>query len=66
VSIPSAVRRRLQIKPATTLEWVIEGNTVRVIPIPEDPVAALRGAGKKGETRRLLEDRRRDRHKDGR
>jgi len=64
-SIPSAVRKQLRIRPDTLLEWVVEGHTVRVIPIPDDPIAALRGSGKKGETRRLLADRRRDRGRDG-
>ena len=65
VSIPSEVRKQLQIKPETQLEWIVEGTTVRVIPIPDDPIAALRGSGKKGEVRRLLADRRRDRRRDG-
>ncbi|HEY2388934.1 MAG TPA: AbrB/MazE/SpoVT family DNA-binding domain-containing protein [Candidatus Binatia bacterium] len=53
------------MRPDTLLEWVVEGHTVRVIPIPDDPIGALRGSGKKGETRRLLADRRRDRRRDG-
>ena len=65
VSIPAAVRKKLQLKPETLLEWIIEGNTVRVIPIPDDPIAAFRGSGNKGEVRRLLADRRRDRRRDG-
>lgn len=65
VSIPSAVRKQLRIRPETQLEWVVEGSTVRVIPIPDDPVAALRGSGTKGEVKRLLADRRRDRRRDG-
>jgi AbrB family looped-hinge helix DNA binding protein len=65
VSIPSKIRKQLHIKPDTQLEWVVEGSTVRVIPIPDDPIAALRGSGKKGDVRRLLDDRRRDRRKDG-
>ena len=64
VSIPSAVRKRLHIKPETLLEWIIEGNTARVVPIPDDPIAAFRGSGKKGEVRRLLADRRRDQRRD--
>jgi AbrB family looped-hinge helix DNA binding protein len=65
VSIPSAVRKRLQIKPETVLEWIVEGSTARVIPLPDDPIATLRGAGRKGEVRRLLVDRRADRRHDG-
>ena len=65
VSIPSEVRKRLHIKPDTLLEWVVEGNAVRVIPIPDDPITALRGSGRKGEVRRLLADRDRDRRRDG-
>ena len=65
VSIPAAIRRKLHITANTALEWIVEGSAVRVIPIPEDPIAALRGSGKRGAVRRLLEDRRRDRRRDG-
>lgn len=65
VSIPVEVRRKLGITARTSLEWVIDGNTVPVIPIPEDPVTALRGSGKPGAVRRLLADRRRDARRNG-
>jgi AbrB family looped-hinge helix DNA binding protein len=61
VSVPSKVRKKLQIGPNSTLEWVVEGNTARVIPLPADPVKAFRGSGKKGMVNRLLKDRARDR-----
>ncbi|MGH7851983.1 MAG: AbrB/MazE/SpoVT family DNA-binding domain-containing protein [Candidatus Binatia bacterium] len=64
VSVPSEVRRKLRIGPHTTLEWVVEGTTARVIPLPDDPVAAFRGSGSKGMTKRLLAERQRDRHKE--
>lgn len=66
VSIPAEVRRRLQIEPETLVEWLVEGNTARVIPVPKDPVAALRGSGRPGTVQRLLADRRRDRRRDAR
>jgi AbrB family looped-hinge helix DNA binding protein len=65
VSIPAAIRRRLRIAPNTLLEWIVEGTTVRVIPIPDDPIAALRGSGKRGAVGRLLKDRGRERKRDG-
>ena len=65
-SIPASVRRRLSIGPNTSLEWIIEETTVRVVPIPEDPIGALRGSGKRGAVKRLLVDRRKDRLQDGR
>ncbi|MGH7805432.1 MAG: AbrB/MazE/SpoVT family DNA-binding domain-containing protein [Candidatus Binatia bacterium] len=65
VSIPSDIRQKLGIKADTRIEWVVEGNTLRAIPLPDDPVAALRGSGKKREVERLLSDRRRDRRRDG-
>jgi bifunctional DNA-binding transcriptional regulator/antitoxin component of YhaV-PrlF toxin-antitoxin module len=61
VSIPSALRRKLKLKAQTLVEWVIEGNALRAIPIPDDPIAALRGSGKKGAVARLLAERARDR-----
>jgi AbrB family looped-hinge helix DNA binding protein len=64
VSIPAPVRRQLRIKADTTLEWVVEGNTVRVIPLPDDPLAAFRGSGRGGGVKQLLRDRRRDRARD--
>ena len=65
VSIPAAVRRQLHITANTALEWIVEGNAARVVPIPDDPIAALRGSGKRGAVRRLLQDRRRDKQRGG-
>ena len=64
ISIPSVVRKQLHIGPNTTLEWVIEGATARVIPVPEDPIQAFRGSGKKGLVKQLLRERRRDRQRE--
>lgn len=64
VSVPSQVRKKLKIGPETQLEWVVEGATVRVIPLPADPIRAFRGSGKKGMVKRLLRDRRQDRQQE--
>ncbi len=58
IVIPAAIRRRHRISADDVLEWIDDGETIRVVPIPADPVAALRGRAK-GErlTERLLADR---------
>jgi AbrB family looped-hinge helix DNA binding protein len=61
VSIPAPIRRQFRITANTTLEWIVEGNTVRMIPLPDDPLAAFRGSGKGRTVKKLLADRRRDR-----
>jgi AbrB family looped-hinge helix DNA binding protein len=45
VSVPSGVRKKLQIGRNVTLEWIVEGATARIIPVPSDPVRAFRGSG---------------------
>lgn len=62
--MPARVRKELSISADATVEWVIEGGTARVIPIPADPIAAFRGSGKKGAVARLLKERRQDRRRD--
>lgn len=60
--IPAELRRRYGITNGTEIEWFDTGAGLKVVPIPSDPVAALRGIGR-GEkmVERLLEERRRDR-----
>jgi bifunctional DNA-binding transcriptional regulator/antitoxin component of YhaV-PrlF toxin-antitoxin module len=63
-SIPARVRKQLDIGPNTTLEWVIEGASARVVPFPRDPIRAFRGSGKKGLANQLVRERRRERKRE--
>lgn len=57
-AIPARLREKYDINAGTQLEWLDEGGVIKVVPLPGDPVAALRGRGR-GErlTERLLRTR---------
>ena len=60
--IPAEIRRRYGIDEGSRLEWIDDGRTIRVIPIPADPISALYGSAKgEGLSDRLMEERARDR-----
>ena len=59
--VPAEIRRRFGLTPADGLEWVVEGATIRVVPVRSDPVAAFRGLGRGGAAKRLLAERKADR-----
>ena len=63
--IPAQIRKRYHIQPGDYLAWLDDGQAIKVIPIPADPIRALRGRGR-GErlVDRLLMARRQDRDRD--
>jgi len=60
--IPAPIRKRYQINEGDSLVWIDDGETIRVIPVAQDAIRALRGSGR-GEplTERLLANRAADR-----
>ena len=65
--IPAAIRKRYQIENGARLVWLDDGETIRVVPVTEDPLQSLRGRGRgKKLTERLLLERRKDRDRETR
>jgi len=63
--IPAQIRKRHRIEHGATLAWIDDGETIRVVPVPADPVKALRGSGRgEGLTEALLISRREDRDRE--
>jgi len=61
-NIPAAIRKRHHIHEGDRLVWLDDGEVIRIVPVPKDPLKALRGAGKgEGLVDRLLQSRREDR-----
>jgi AbrB family looped-hinge helix DNA binding protein len=60
--VPAALRKRYGIKGGDFLEWIDDGKVIKVIPIPADPIKALRGSAR-GEklVKKLLKSRQEDR-----
>ncbi len=62
VSIPAQIRRELNIKPNSEIEWIEQKGKVILLPIPENPIKAFRGkGGKKYSTADLMSDRKQER-----
>lgn len=62
--IPAEVRRRFHLEQGDHLEWIVEADGIRVVPVLADPVEAFRGQGQGRSTERLLDDRRLDAQKE--
>ena len=61
VVIPKLLREKYKIRPGMKVQWIDTGSVIKLIPIPNDPIAALRGcAAGENLTRSLLESRAED------
>ena len=58
--IPAEIRRRFKLDPSKKLEWIVDNNGIKVVPVTADPIDAFRGRGRGGSVERLLQDRKRD------
>jgi bifunctional DNA-binding transcriptional regulator/antitoxin component of YhaV-PrlF toxin-antitoxin module len=60
--IPALLRKRYAIADGDRLIWFDDGESIRIVPVPRNPLPALRGIGR-GENllEKLLRDRREER-----
>lgn len=65
--VPAPIRRRHNIQPGDALAWIDDGEMIKVVHLPRDPIRALRGCGK-GEAlvERLLASRQEERERERR
>ena len=61
--VPAKIRKDHQIGSRTQLEWIDDGETIRVVPLPADRVHAAKGSTK-GFSQKLLAERTWERQRD--
>lgn len=62
--VPAEIRRRLRIAANTRLEWLTDGESIRVFPLPTDPIRGARGVAKgTGLLKTLMENRKKERER---
>jgi len=59
--VPAKIRRAYHIESQMKLEWLDDGETIRVIPLPKDPVDAARGSSR-GLRYCLIKEREKERN----
>ncbi len=62
--IPAEIRRRFGLTPSQRIEWIVDSQGIRVVPVARDAVVAFRGQGKGRATARLLRERAEDRQRE--
>jgi bifunctional DNA-binding transcriptional regulator/antitoxin component of YhaV-PrlF toxin-antitoxin module len=54
--IPAKIRKAHQIDISTKLEWIDDGDTIRVLPLPTGPIEKAKGISR-GLWRKLMKER---------
>jgi AbrB family looped-hinge helix DNA binding protein len=62
--VPADIRQRFHIQSNAKLEWMTDGETIRVIPLPSDPIRGARGIAQgRGLMKALMETRKQERER---
>jgi AbrB family looped-hinge helix DNA binding protein len=66
IVVPKDMRIKYNLMPGSKVQIVDYGGGLAIIPLPEDPISALRGifAGSPSLTDELLRERKRDKEKE--
>jgi len=60
--VPSEIRKHFNLEGTSTLQWMVEGDIITVLPVPINPVEALKGVIKGHVSfKKFMDDRRSDR-----
>jgi len=60
--VPSEIRKHFNIEGSSMLQWMVEGDIITVLPVPANPVEALKGIIKGNVSfKKFMNDRRSDR-----
>ena len=63
IAVPAAIRTKFGLKPGQKIEWVEDGETIHLLPVPENPVKSFQGSSR-GLTHALLSRRKKEREKE--
>ena len=62
--VPAEIRQRFHIQSNAKLEWMTDGDTIRVVPLPADPIRGARGIAKgTGLMKSLMATRKQERER---
>ncbi len=63
--IPAPIRERYHIQEGDRLAWIDDGQSIHVIPLPADPIRALRGRARgEGLYEKLMQYRKEERERE--
>jgi AbrB family looped-hinge helix DNA binding protein len=54
--VPTEVRERFMIREGTQIAWIIRDDRIEVVPLPDSPWQAFRGAGRDEDYLKRLEE----------